>query len=300
VAGDAGLHQRPGIGAAAQRRGTRVLDHRGQRPGCHRRPGIEQHERAGQAQHLVDGVADVEHGQVELVAQALDIGQHLGLARRVQRGQRFVHQQQARLRQQGTADRHALALPPGQRVRRALQQGAEPEQFHHGVEGHACRLRARASAPQPVAQVAVHRQVREQPRVLEHHAERTPVHRQVDAARAVEEDLAAHLDAAAVRAQQPGHEVHERGLARAAGAEQGRQARQRQVDLAAVFEAAQALARGHAQPVWRSAVHQACPIWRRTRCARRSETTMAASASASEISTRRSAAASPPGVCVRL
>ena len=49
---------------------------------------------------------------------------------RVERGERLVEQQQARLHQERAADRDALALAAGQRAGPALEQMADTEQFH--------------------------------------------------------------------------------------------------------------------------------------------------------------------------
>ena len=75
-----------------------------------------------------DRMADVHDRNVELVAQALDVVEDLGLARHVERGQRLVHQQNARLREQRAADRDALLFAARQRPRLAPQQRAEAEQ----------------------------------------------------------------------------------------------------------------------------------------------------------------------------
>ncbi len=190
----------------------------------------------------------VQDRQVEGVAQVLDVGQHLGLARRIERGQRLVHQQQPRLREQRAADRHPLAFATRQRVRTAREQRLEPEQGHHRVVGHARRTRALAGPSQAEAQVVAHRQVRKQPRVLEHDAEFAPVHRQVDAARGVEEDGVADRDAAVLGAQQPGDQVDQGRLAGAAGPEQRGQPGQRQVEVGPVLDAAEAAAGVDAQP----------------------------------------------------
>ena len=97
-------------------------------------PRLDQHQRFGQPGHFVQRVRHVDHRQAQRRFQPRQIGQDLRLARGVQAGQRFVHQQQVRLRQQRPADRHALALAAGQRVRPARQQRADAKQFDHLVE----------------------------------------------------------------------------------------------------------------------------------------------------------------------
>jgi hypothetical protein len=63
----------------------------------------------------------------------------------VERGQRLVHQQQARAGRQRAGDRDALALAAGERVGPALQQVADAQQLDHLVEFDAARARARRS-----------------------------------------------------------------------------------------------------------------------------------------------------------
>ena len=80
-------------------------------------------------------VADIDHRHAALVAQALEIGKDFALARRVERGERLVEQQQARLHQQRAADRDALALAARERARPALEQMAEAEQHRRRARG---------------------------------------------------------------------------------------------------------------------------------------------------------------------
>ena len=68
-------------------------------------------------------VAYIDDRDIQLVAQALDVVEDLGLARHVERRQRLVHEKDARLREQGAADRDALLFSSRQgsgfRVRNA-------------------------------------------------------------------------------------------------------------------------------------------------------------------------------------
>jgi hypothetical protein len=73
-------------------------------------------------------------GDAQFFVQAVQVGQHLGLAPRVQRGQRLVHQQQRRAGGQGARDGHALALAAGQAWRAAAAAGAHAQQVHHLVQ----------------------------------------------------------------------------------------------------------------------------------------------------------------------
>ena len=120
---------------------------------------------------------DHRHG---LVAQAQQIGKDLALARRVERGERLVEQQEARAHQQRAADRDALALAAGEIAGPPLEQARDIEQ-----RDDACLLvgvvRQAIHAP-PVVEILRDRHVREQPAVLEHVADAAPVRRHAEAA----------------------------------------------------------------------------------------------------------------------
>ncbi|GAV35843.1 hypothetical protein ROTAS13_03522 [Roseomonas sp. TAS13] len=168
-------------------------------------------------------MGDVEERDAEPVAQPRQERQDLRLARGIQRGQGLVHQQQAGARQQGTAQGDTLPLAAGQRGGAAAQQMADAEQRHHLLETgsvHAARCPA-----QPVAQVGVHRKMREEPRILEDHAAAPLFRRQHAPRRAVEQHHAIQRDPPFPRAQQPGHRGEQGGLAAARGAEDRRDAR---------------------------------------------------------------------------
>ena len=87
----------------------------------HRAARFQQHHACRQAQHFVELVAHVDDGNGERVAQSFEVGQHLLASREVERSQRFVEQQQPRLREQRATERHALFLAAGQLMRAALR-----------------------------------------------------------------------------------------------------------------------------------------------------------------------------------
>jgi hypothetical protein len=74
-------------------------------------------------------VADIDHGDIGLVAQPHQIGQDLELAAFVERAERLVEQQQARPRQQRAAERDALALAARELSGAATLQRADVEQL---------------------------------------------------------------------------------------------------------------------------------------------------------------------------
>ncbi|MDV7393547.1 hypothetical protein RZS08_19385, partial [Arthrospira platensis SPKY1] len=92
--------------------------------------------------------------------QLLQPGQDLGLAVGIQRGQRFVHQQQARAGGQSACNGHALALAPGQLVRVAGQKLADAQQIQAMAPIVATLPCGRAVITE--AQVALDREVPEQ------------------------------------------------------------------------------------------------------------------------------------------
>ncbi len=106
--------------------------------GLHRDHGI------GEAHDLGQRVADVYDEQPQFVAQPLDIGEDLLAAGGVERRERFVHEQQARLREQRPADRDALLLATRKPQRTAIEQVADAEQVDHRVEADRLRIVARA------------------------------------------------------------------------------------------------------------------------------------------------------------
>jgi cell volume regulation protein A len=81
-----------------------------------------------QLAHFAGVVADIDHRHAGFVAQPHQIGQDLDLALLVERAQRLVQQQQARLRQQRAAERDALALAAGELAGTAIEQAADVEQ----------------------------------------------------------------------------------------------------------------------------------------------------------------------------
>ena len=246
---------------------------------------VHHHHLVGQAQHLVHLVRHVDDRQAVALRQRGQVAEQLVAARRVERGQRLVHQQRARARQQRPPDGHALPFAARQGVRPARQQVADAEQVDHVGQG-----RAVGTARQPVAeqQVAAHAQVRKEPAFLKHDAERALVRRHIGTVAAVEQAAPCHLEAAARRAQQARHRVQQGRLARTAAADDGGDAARRQRDLRLHRE----IGAGDAQV---EVDHAICPSQRCTRRWHHCATPSAPSASSTDHSTRRAAASSPPG-----
>ena len=189
-------------------------------------PGLQQHEVVGQPRHLVQRMGHIDDGQRHRAVQAFEVGQDLGLARRVQRGQRLVHQQQPRAGRQGAGDGHALALAAGERGGTAVHQRADAEQVHRLVQRDAAL--GGGDAALAVVEVAAHVEVREQRRLLDHVADRALVGRHEDGAgRVVLPGLAVQRDPSG-RPLQSGQRAQQRRLAAARRAEQRAHALRRQ------------------------------------------------------------------------
>ncbi len=135
--------------------------------------------------------------------------------------------------------------------------------------------------------------MRKQPALLEHIADAPAVRRHVDARRGIEQHRIVERDAAAIGRDQPGDQVDERGLAGAGGSEQRGHAA-RALELRGERELAEPLFDVDGE-------HRHSP-WKRVpaRRASHSEATSAASEIAIATSTRRPAAASPPGIWVKV
>ena len=179
------------------------------------------HHVARQPRHFRHRMADIDDRHLGLVAQTFDVGQDLSLARLVQRSKRLVHQKQSRAGQQCPPDRHALLLAAGKPGRPPIQQMAYAEQLDHRAD-IAVALRGRRE-PAPVTQIGRHAQMRKQPRILEHHADAAFVLGYENSVAGVDQHPPVDGDAAALRADQPGDRVDQRGLAGTGRPEQRRQ-----------------------------------------------------------------------------
>ncbi len=224
--GDHAVEHDAGLLAERQRQ-VEPRQHLAQRPGGEDAARFHHHQVVGQARHFVDGVADVDDRQRQLVVQAVEVGQHLGLAARVERRQRFVEQQQARVGAERARDRDALAFAARERGRAPRHQRADAQQLDDAVERDAAL--AGRDAAQAVFEVAAHVEVREQRRVLDHVADGAAMRRHPGAGGVVLPDFGAEGEAA-LRTLQPGDGAQHGGLAAARRAEQRRDAARRQLE----------------------------------------------------------------------
>ena len=117
-AGFEATEERPQVEAVGQRPGAALGDYP---------PVVHQDHRVREPHDLLDRVAHVNDQDAQLVAQPLDVGEDLALALGVELRERLVHEQEARLREEGAADRDALPLAPGEASRSPVGQVADAE-----------------------------------------------------------------------------------------------------------------------------------------------------------------------------
>ncbi len=134
-----------------------------------------------------------------------------------------------RLGEQGAADRDALALAARQARRPAIEQCAEVEEPDHPFERQLGSGGRRAALG--IAQIAAHREVREQAGILEHVADAATVRRQEDAPPVVLPDLAVERQMTAAWPLQARDHPEQRALAVTRGAEEPGDALERQAGV---------------------------------------------------------------------
>ena len=278
VAGDARVEHGAGVDPAGERLKIEAAHDLRDRPGGGDPAVGDQHQRGRQPRHLGQRMADINDGDPLLVAQRLDVGQDLALARLVER------------REQGAADGDALLFAARQQGGAAAEQCLDAEQRHDVVEPPAALGRRRE--PAAIEQVLAHRQVREQPSLLEDIADAAPMRRHEDPLGGVEQHPSVEDDAALLRPHQAGDDADERGLAAARAAEQRGEA---------AVAAKAGVELEIAEPVPGGDLEHQSPCTRRvTWRASSSEASRATSEIATATSVSRRAPTSPPGTWVRV
>jgi hypothetical protein len=177
-------------------------------------PAVEHRDPVRDRHRLLLVVRDQHGRDVDLVVQAAQplaqLGAHLG----VERAERLVEQQHARLDGERARQRHPLALAARELIRVALRVAAEADDAEQlGDPGVDARPRLLADL-QPERDVVVHGHVLERRVVLEDEADLPALRRH---ARGV---VALDLDAAGVGRLEAGDDPQQARLARAARAEQ--------------------------------------------------------------------------------
>ena len=225
-----------------------------------------------------------------LVAQAFEIGQDFGLARGVERGQRFVQQQQIRRGQQRPAKRDASLLAAGKRRGLARAQRLQPQQGDDMVDLRLAGAQRRAAPAE--AQIVFDAHMRKQPRVLKHIADAAGMRRHEDIGLRIENDTVTKGDAALARLQQAGNGAHDRALSGAGRTEQRRNAAGRNLERGFEREVAKAMAQGNAN------AHG--PSIARARRWANSASPTPSSARRIDSAESRAASTSPPGAWMAL
>ena len=176
---------------------------------------IAQHADAVPEGHGLDlVVGHVHSGHAEPLVQLGERGPHGHPELGVQVGQRLVHQERLRFPDDGPAHGHPLPLTAGQRRGLALQVLLQAEHLGHVSDPPLDLVLGRFALLQPEGQVLLHRHVRVQRVVLEHHRDVAVLGRQVV------HDLATDGDCARADLLQAGDRPQRRGLAAAGRADQ--------------------------------------------------------------------------------
>ncbi len=143
----------------------------------------------------------------------------------IQAGKRFVEQQQARTRRQGTRQRHALLLAARQFMRilvRLARQSNQGQQFVHATGARSGRHGLQAKGD-----IARHAQMRKQRVILEYHADPAPLGRHLLPGPA--DRVAANPDHPRIGTFEARNAAQHRGLATTGGAQQAADSPRRQV-----------------------------------------------------------------------
>ena len=107
--------------------------------------------------------------------QPLQVGQDFLFTLEVERGQRLVHQQQARTDRQGAGDADPLAFATREQIGLTVKQMGDAQQFDGVIQTDPLRA---GDVFQTIAQVAQYREMGKQARFLEHVADGPLVGRQ--------------------------------------------------------------------------------------------------------------------------
>ena len=174
--------------------------------------GLDDDDAVGERDGVDRVVGHDDAGYVERCEVTAQIAAHLDAGRRVERGERLVEQEQARLERERPTERDALSLAAGELRWSQLRELGDPEAFqplHRRVVRVASPRRAAAQAE---GDVVDHAHVVEQESVLEHDTDRSLPRRNETPGRRIVEDLTVELDATAVDRVQAGDGPHQRRL----------------------------------------------------------------------------------------
>ena len=159
-------------------------------------------------------MGDEGGGDAELALERLDLGPHVGAQLRIEIGERLVHQEDARLADDGAAEGDALLLAAGELARLPAQQVLDLEQLGGLLDPPLALLLADLLDLERVEQVVVRAHVRVERVLLENEGDVSVLRLDTDHALVVDADVAR------VRLLQPGDHAQRGRLAAAGGAEQ--------------------------------------------------------------------------------
>ena len=178
-------------------------------------PGVQHHDPVGERHRLDLVVGDVDHRRAgHVLVQLGDLDAGRDAQRRVEVRERLVEQEDLRVAHDGAADRDALALAAGKRLRQAIEIGTELQDLGGGADALVDLLLAGAGELHAERHVVVDGHVRVERVGLEHHR---------DAAargRHVVHHLAVDLHRAAGDVLQPGDQAEQRRLSAAGRADE--------------------------------------------------------------------------------
>ena len=169
----------------------------------------------GHRERLALVVCDEHERRPEVTVQPAELLLHRRSHGEVERCQRLVEQQYARLRRQRASERDALRLTTADLRWQAIRQVRQADELEQLLGARAPRMRTYPPYLQPEGDVLEHRQMREQRIALEREAERPRLRRPLGHA------LVAEVDLAGRRRLEPGDDAEQRGLAAAGRAEEG-------------------------------------------------------------------------------
>ena len=172
-----------------------------------------------------------EHGRVDRIVRdqqpharerrevTAEIATHVVPRGGIERGQRLVQEEHRGIGGERSGERDPLRLATRQFAAAGVAPSIEPDALQP-LAGPATRLLpAQATSAQAEGDVVDGVEMGEQEVVLEHHADGSPVGRNVDACVRIVVDRAIELDAAGAEAAQPGERAQQRRLARAVGSD---------------------------------------------------------------------------------
>ena len=176
------------------------------------------HDAIGHHERLALVVGDVDRRHPELALDASEFELHLLAQLAIERGKRFIQQQEIRLEHERAGDGDALLLPARELVDAPVAEAGkthELEIVRHPVGDLVLR---KAAHPQGIGDVFRGRHVGEEGEALEDHADGAAVGRKLPQVAAADPDLAC------ARRDEAGDHAQKRGLAAARGAEDGEKA----------------------------------------------------------------------------